>query len=333
MFIRSKIKESGNTIFLIDFDDVPSNDKNVVQENKTHELGVYGNVISNKIYTNGLCILEANFQLYKKITDLFTVEGEHIHLSFIVKGQSEITLIGDIFTLDRGLVRVSFQDYTKLEVEMQADESIRYIAVFMSKTYFLKLFETELWFQNSKIFQDVLENRYFNLQEITSYISPQVLNLLYQIFDSEQLAVNRAYHIYFIEMKLREILFFLNLQLQESSLANLTIESKTLSALQKARGLITANFTNPPSIKQLSRDVSLNEQQLKQGFKQLYGETIYSYVLQLRMNEASRLVSNPNLSISTISEMLGYKTSSHFIVAFKKKFGYTPKQAAKKHLA
>ena len=70
----------------------------------------------------------------------------------------------------------------------------------------------------------------------------------------------------------------------------------------------------------------MNIKKLKEGFKQIYGETVYGYLLDHKMNEARRMLNAKQHNINEISLRLGYSTSSHFISAFKKKFGTTPKK-------
>lgn len=43
------------------------------------------------------------------------------------------------------------------------------------------------------------------------------------------------------------------------------------------------------------------------------------------MKKAEELIAK-NISVSDVSNLLGYKSSSHFIQIFKKYFGTTPKQ-------
>ena len=65
---------------------------------------------------------------------------------------------------------------------------------------------------------------------------------------------------------------------------------------------------------------------LKEGFKKIYGDTVYGYLLDYKMNEARSMLNTKKYNINEISIKLGYSTSSHFIAAFKKKFGTTPKK-------
>jgi len=60
-------------------------------------------------------------------------------------------------------------------------------------------------------------------------------------------------------------------------------------------------------------------------FKQETGQTVMSYVTDVKINQAEVLLHDTNLSILAISERLGYYDSSHFGRIFKKVTGYTPR--------
>jgi AraC-like DNA-binding protein len=44
------------------------------------------------------------------------------------------------------------------------------------------------------------------------------------------------------------------------------------------------------------------------------------------MTEAQRMLDSKNYNVNEVGLKLGYSTASHFIVAFKKKYGTTPKK-------
>ena len=68
------------------------------------------------------------------------------------------------------------------------------------------------------------------------------------------------------------------------------------------------------------------DKKLKQDFKLTYGAPIYKYYLTYKLEVAKELVIKKEKSIKEVSEYIGYSTSSHFISAFKKKYGVTPKK-------
>lgn len=61
-------------------------------------------------------------------------------------------------------------------------------------------------------------------------------------------------------------------------------------------------------------------------FKKHTGKTIVSYLNERRMQEAEKLLKNTNLSIIAISQMVGYKEYTYFLMLFKKMHGATPLQ-------
>lgn len=95
-------------------------------------------------------------------------------------------------------------------------------------------------------------------------------------------------------------------------------------ALLEAQKILSDNYASPPTIPELAKKVALNEYKLKTGFRDMYGKSIYEYVRGLRMENASRLLENMDLSISEIAGMVGYVNTSHFASAFRNKYGLNP---------
>ena len=82
----------------------------------------------------------------------------------------------------------------------------------------------------------------------------------------------------------------------------------------------------PPTLKELSTEIGLSLKKLKEGFKQIYGDTVYSFLFDYKMEHARRLLESNQFNVNEVGIKVGYSTSSHFIAAFKKKFGTTPKK-------
>jgi len=85
-------------------------------------------------------------------------------------------------------------------------------------------------------------------------------------------------------------------------------------------------MSEPPSLQELSEKIGLSLNKLKEGFKQLYGDTVFGYLLDHKMEEARRMLASTNHNVNEVGLRIGYSTSSHFIAAFKKKYGTTPKK-------
>ncbi len=82
----------------------------------------------------------------------------------------------------------------------------------------------------------------------------------------------------------------------------------------------------PATLKELARLVGLNEYQLKAGFKEIYGNTVFGYLLDHKLDQARVLLDSQKFQVAQVAYQIGYTNPSHFIAAFKKKFGVTPKK-------
>jgi AraC-like DNA-binding protein len=96
--------------------------------------------------------------------------------------------------------------------------------------------------------------------------------------------------------------------------------------IKNAKDILLKNFDSPPSLKELAKLAGLNEYQLKVGFKEIYGNTVYGYLLDHKLDHARALFDAQHLQVNEVAYQIGYTNPSHFIAAFKKKFGVTPKK-------
>jgi len=96
--------------------------------------------------------------------------------------------------------------------------------------------------------------------------------------------------------------------------------------IRKAKEIIIANMAEPPGLQDLADQVGLTLKKLKMGFKQIYGDTVYGFLFDYKMDFARRLLDSGSYNVNEVGLKIGYSTGSHFIAAFKKKFATTPKK-------
>jgi AraC-like DNA-binding protein len=90
------------------------------------------------------------------------------------------------------------------------------------------------------------------------------------------------------------------------------------------------NLDQPGTLLDLSHTIGLNDFKLKRGFKQLYGVTIFEFLIQARMEKARQLLQNADMTVHAVAIAVGYKNISSFTVAYKKKFGQLPSEVKNK---
>lgn len=104
------------------------------------------------------------------------------------------------------------------------------------------------------------------------------------------------------------------------------IDEENVLKLKKAKEIVISNMAEPPGLQELADQVGLNLKKLKMGFKQIYGDTVYGFLFDYKMEYARRLLDSGSYNVNEVGLKIGYSTASHFIAAFKKKYGTTPKK-------
>lgn len=102
-----------------------------------------------------------------------------------------------------------------------------------------------------------------------------------------------------------------------------------IECIMKAKKIISVNLDNPPTIPELAKVVGINQQKLKQGFKQVFQTTINKYLIKERMEMARMLLTDGSMNVSEVAGRVGYSNKSHFSSKFKEHFGILPKDFAK----
>ena len=104
------------------------------------------------------------------------------------------------------------------------------------------------------------------------------------------------------------------------------IDEENLAKIKKAKEIIVRNMAEPPGLQELADLVGLTLKKLKVGFKQVYGDSVFSFLFDYKMEQARKMLDSGSYNVNEVGNLIGYSTSSHFISAFKKKFGTTPKK-------
>ncbi|HEY2580266.1 MAG TPA: AraC family transcriptional regulator [Mucilaginibacter sp.] len=91
-----------------------------------------------------------------------------------------------------------------------------------------------------------------------------------------------------------------------------------------AREYLIKHLDMPPGLSELAKVAGINEYKLKKGFKEIFGNTVFGYLADTRLELAKNDLLEKKKSASQIAFELGYSSVQHFSNAFKKKFGVSP---------
>ncbi len=137
----------------------------------------------------------------------------------------------------------------------------------------------------------------------------------------------------YLESKVKEIFSILFSKLNEK---HLTPQKKSKISDAERRQILLAekilkdNLDRSITIRELASLSGVNDYKLKKNFKIVTGKPIFSYLTDMRMEEAKNMLINRDMNISEVAYAVGYKNPQHFTSAFKKKFNYLPSDLIKK---
>lgn len=102
--------------------------------------------------------------------------------------------------------------------------------------------------------------------------------------------------------------------------------NKTNPLIQKACEYIENNLDKDISLEQLASQLGVSSFYLSKLFKEETGNNYISYVTELRLEKARKLLGNDTLIIKEITSMVGYNDQNYFSKLFKNKFGVSPSE-------
>ncbi|PKM69887.1 MAG: hypothetical protein CVU94_01785 [Firmicutes bacterium HGW-Firmicutes-19] len=117
-----------------------------------------------------------------------------------------------------------------------------------------------------------------------------------------------------------QVQYYSNIITSEATDARLQIKSQLHS-------YISRNFQNPQlSIETLAQELGYSIGYLRQIFKEEMGVPYNEYLIQVRMEEAKRLLKETDLSAKDIADRIGISDSRYFYTIFKSRIGLTAQE-------
>jgi len=273
--------------------------------------------------------IDTDFTLLRFENDSETIETLEkqvgsglIQFHFNVKGKGKFIFNNNSYTLDlneeKALLLYNPQKELPLHLEIAPKSWIISILISIKKFHTLFSSDSEMIPFLSK---DNLEKKYYTEEGI----SPSMAIVLNQIFHYNQNSSIKTLYLKGKSYELLSLFFNTNEDPNAEHCPFLSDEENVLK-IKKAKEIIIKNMAEPPSLQALSDEVGISLKKLKAGFKEIYGDTVFNFLFDYKMEFARKLLETGSYNVNEVGSKIGYSTSSHFIAAFKKKFGTTPKK-------
>ena len=275
--------------------------------------------------SGGITLLKSENNLKKNILFDRNVSCEKIQFHFVLNGETNFHYNNGAYSLNvtKGNYIVLYNPDKELPINTVNNPQTKILSIIISIKKFHNLFSEE---NDIQFLKDENINKKYYAQEKISNPVFIALNDLFLSF-GKNITKNNLY----LKAKTYELFSYIYDSSRDTNIEKcpfLTNE-ENFNKIKMAKEIALKNLLNPPTLLNLSDEIDLSLKKLKEGFKKIYGKTVYQFLLDHKMELAKKLLSEREKNVNEVSIKLGYSTASHFIAAFKNKYGVTPKTYSK----
>jgi AraC family transcriptional regulator, transcriptional activator of the genes for pyochelin and ferripyochelin receptors len=108
-----------------------------------------------------------------------------------------------------------------------------------------------------------------------------------------------------------------------------TLKKSEILLLEDIKSFLASTFNDDHSLQSIASHFAINEFKLKKNFKLRFGQTIFDFLFDLKMDHAYRVLRDGGKFVNEVSREVGYKNPNHFTTAFTRKFGVKPSSLKK----
>jgi len=256
-------------------------------------------------------------ELYKR-----EVSANFIQFHFCIQGSGSFSFNNGTYQLpvqeDRSLLLYNPQ--LDLPIEVSVGPNSWVLSVLIPIMKFHTLFSTEAT-HITFLSKENRDRKYYK----DGYISPSMAIVLNQLMNYN---LHPSVKSLYFKGKAYELLslYFNRPANVDVEQCPFLVDEDNVAKIKKAKEIIISRITEPPTLQELSDEIQLPINKLKEGFKQIYGDPVFTFLYDYKMELARQLLATGSYNVNEVGLKVGYSTASHFIVAFKKKFGTTPKK-------
>lgn len=250
------------------------------------------------------------------------IDSDYIQFHFCVKGSSRFIFNDGRYTLNihEENSLLLYNPQRDLPINLHVDPNSWIVSVLISIKKFHGLFSQEAGYITF-LSDDNKDKKYYK----DGVISPSMAIVLNQLINYN---LNQYIKNLYFKGKAYELLslYFNRSEDADIEQCPFLVDETNVIKIRKAKDIIISRMAEPPSLQELADEIGLNLKKLKEGFKQIYGDSVFSFLFDYKMEVARKLLEAGNDNVNEVGHKVGYSTSSHFIAAFKKKYGTTPKK-------
>lgn len=250
------------------------------------------------------------------------IDSSYIQFHFCTKGSATFVFNQGTYTLniDEETSLLLYNPQRDLPIHLELKPHSWLVSLVVSIEKFHGLFSQDANYVTF-LSEDNKDKKYYK----DGSISPSMAVVLNQLISFN---LNNSIKSLYFKGKAYELLslFFNRSENADIEQCPFLVDEVNVAKLKKAKDIMIANMAEPPTLQELADEIGLSLKKLKEGFKQIYGDSVFSFLFHYKMEVARKLLESGDYNVNEVGLKVGYSTGSHFIAAFKKKFGTTPKK-------
>ena len=250
------------------------------------------------------------------------IDSSFIQFHFSLKGHAKFLFNEGNYGLDvseeNSLLLYNTQKDLPLNVVLEPESWV--LSVVMTIRKFHSLFSTEADY--IPFLSDGNSDKKYYSQEV---LSPAMAVVLSQLMNY---SLHPSIKNLYVKGKVYELisLYFNKAEDADIEQCPFLVDEDNVRRIKQAKEIIIARMTEPPTLAELSNEIGLSLKKLKEGFKQIYGDSVFGFLFDYKMEYARKMLETGKYNVNEVGHKIGYSTASHFISSFKKKYGTTPKK-------
>lgn len=287
---------------------------------KIYADGDFGSMLFQQIAGNDCTIWYSAYNMMRPVSFQSEAEMPLLELHFTFKNDFHCTLggIGAIVMEERQF-NLTYTPYIESKTVFHPGNyqtfDVHVSSAFLNKaaTYYPAV---------NDLINNIDKHKAAMLSKINHYASGSMLFIIQQILSCQYQGMLKQLYV---ETKVMELFLLAMDKVTNTPLwKQIVLKPYDIEKIREAKDILLAQMDTPVTVIALAHQIGINDFKLKKGFKQIFGTTIFDYLLQARMEKAVELLTSTTIPVTEIAFIVGYQTIGAFSNIFKKHFGYPP---------
>ena len=240
----------------------------------------------------------------------------------VLDGESAFIQEGTTYSVKKNMFFFGRWDEIKVAVNLPKQECYSHIGFSVEPSVLTQHFGTT----TTEQIQLILKNTGHKINAFTGIAGPETITAAKALLSIEQDSV-----IGYLPLRCAAVDFFAklvgNISFRKPATTGPTLLDHDIKLLTGLKERIEREYLDLPPMFLLCEELGMSESKAKKSFKHLFAVSIARYIQQCKMVHAHALLVERKMNVSQCAFTLGYSNVGHFITAFKKYYGITPKEA------